>query len=260
MNQQPDKFFRDKLDNYQRPAPASAWDKIISAERKKKHRAVWLRVAASILPLILAGYILWPIEQPRDSTPLASENNNDKEVIKESTPKVVVDSIKAKQVSPAPQASAPQLAQRTKQSEKSVTHNRKNIPVSNNDKARANEAARSEALPETYEEEAVQSIPVKEDLSVNSVVTEVAGVDTGKKERATITLVYTASDVSQYLDKNNEDDATSSSKKPSALKKLLMKANDLSAQDPFGELRQKKNEILALNFKGKGNVDKTSKQ
>ena len=33
--------------------------------------------------------------------------------------------------------------------------------------------------------------------------------------------------------------------------KLLKKANDLkNNHDPMGELRQKKNEILALNFKG----------
>jgi hypothetical protein len=45
-------------------------------------------------------------------------------------------------------------------------------------------------------------------------------------------------------------EATPELKKPSTLKKLLDKAYDLKHnQDAFGELRQKKNEILALNFK-----------
>jgi hypothetical protein len=45
-------------------------------------------------------------------------------------------------------------------------------------------------------------------------------------------------------------DATPEDKKPSTFKKLLSRAYDLkNNQDPIGELRQKKNEILALNFK-----------
>jgi hypothetical protein len=71
-----------------------------------------------------------------------------------------------------------------------------------------------------------------------------------EQETQNITLVYSAKEVDDYLDKNALAQATSKDKKPSTLKKLLQKANDLkNNQDPFGELRQKKNEILALNFK-----------
>jgi hypothetical protein len=52
------------------------------------------------------------------------------------------------------------------------------------------------------------------------------------------------------LDKKALAQATSEEKKSSTFKKLLKKANDLkSNQDPFGDLREKKNEILALNFR-----------
>jgi hypothetical protein len=73
---------------------------------------------------------------------------------------------------------------------------------------------------------------------------------TASAEEQPITLVFTADEADGYLDKKALTEATSDDKKPSTLKKLLKKAHDLkNNQDPLGELRQKKNEILALNFK-----------
>jgi hypothetical protein len=71
------------------------------------------------------------------------------------------------------------------------------------------------------------------------------------KEKASgITLTITVDEANKYLDKNALAQATSEERKSSTFKKLLKKANDLkSNQDPFGDLREKKNEILALNFK-----------
>ena len=64
------------------------------------------------------------------------------------------------------------------------------------------------------------------------------------------TLIITTKESDEYLNKKELAQATSKEKKSSTLKKLLKKADDLTNdQDPFGELRQKKNEILALNFK-----------
>ena len=37
MNQQPDKFFRQKLEGFQKPAPATAWEKIAAAQHKKNN-------------------------------------------------------------------------------------------------------------------------------------------------------------------------------------------------------------------------------
>ncbi len=65
-----------------------------------------------------------------------------------------------------------------------------------------------------------------------------------------ITLVFTAEEVDEYLVKKEIAKATSDGKKTSTLMKVLKKASNLkNNQDPLGELRQKKNEILALNFK-----------
>jgi len=65
-----------------------------------------------------------------------------------------------------------------------------------------------------------------------------------------IMITITAAESEKYLDKVALAEATSEEKKPSTFQKLLKKADDLkNNQDPFGELRQRKNEILALNFK-----------
>lgn len=73
-----------------------------------------------------------------------------------------------------------------------------------------------------------------------------------------VTLNYSIQDVAAYLEKNLDDEATDDDKKQSTLKKLLQKANDLKTnQDTFGELRQRKNEILALNFKNDKRGQKT---
>ena len=73
-----------------------------------------------------------------------------------------------------------------------------------------------------------------------------------RSEQKNITLVFTAQEVDEkYLKKKNAvAEATSEEKETSTWRKVLDKAHDLKHnQDPLGDLRQKKNEILALNFK-----------
>ena len=108
-------------------------------------------------------------------------------------------------------------------------------------------------LATTKEETLPLQNETKEDIALVETVIQPQIEDTSvaaKPEPQKITLVYTAKDVEEYLDKKYLAEATSESKKSSTLTKLLKKANDLTNnQDPFGELRQKKNEILALNFR-----------
>jgi hypothetical protein len=107
------------------------------------------------------------------------------------------------------------------------------------------EATKEETLP--LQSEVEIDIASVETITQPQIETTSVPAET---EHEKITLVYTAKDVEEYLDKKSLAEATSDSKKSSTLKKLLKKANDLTNnQDPFGELRQKKNEILALNFK-----------
>ncbi|HET6539425.1 MAG TPA: hypothetical protein VFG46_03020, partial [Chryseolinea sp.] len=96
-------------------------------------------------------------------------------------------------------------------------------------------------------EENVQSIetPTPETVS-DQVVPPVPAI----KKSSSITITITAEETEKYLDKNAIAEATSKERKSSTFKKLLKKADELTSnQDPFGDLRVKKNEILALEFK-----------
>ena len=74
------------------------------------------------------------------------------------------------------------------------------------------------------------------------------------------TIVYTAEEVNaRFLRKNVDTQATPEDKKSSGIQKLMGIAHDLkNNENGFGDLRQKKDEILALNFLTK-TEDKTEK-
>src|SRR5689334_10686778 len=61
MKQQPDKLFSDKLASYSRPAPTRAWDAIEAGLDKRSRKGLWLKLAASLLLLATATYVLWQV-------------------------------------------------------------------------------------------------------------------------------------------------------------------------------------------------------
>lgn len=241
MMQQPDKLFREKLEQYQRPAPASAWDKIDANLNKKSNKGLWLKIAASLLLVALAGYWFWPTSKP-SQVAIIQKNNAEHHTIKTPIEKKSAHSDKAITL-PVPVAKTARV--------KRNLH--KHTPIIKNEPV------------ESHTEEIISEIPLEnkpveellitqhdvinhEDSIVSNVVstnsTEVASVENST------TLIYTADDVNKYLTKNVEPQATTEAQKQSTFKRLLSKAYDLkNNQDPLGGLRQKKNEILALNFK-----------
>src|SRR5688572_251240 len=83
MTSQPDKLFRDKLENFQRPAPAAAWERIESGLNKNHTKGLWMKIAAGLLLLAISVFLLWPsasteISQPVSVVPQnkAVEKNN----------------------------------------------------------------------------------------------------------------------------------------------------------------------------------------
>jgi hypothetical protein len=241
MNQQPDKFFRDKLDRYQRSAPAGAWNKIEAELAKKNKKPVpWLAIAASLLLLAAATFLFWPEKKNTGQpAPLATRQKNispptpaEKSEQPESDPAVVKPQPLDEQKSVAPYKPTPKKTERIKRevSAKDVT------------------------LADAVAEEGVVTTPgepseIQKPSTEQTVVASTAS-STEQPGDKNIKLVFSAAESEAYLDKKSLAEATSSGKKSSTLKKLLKKAEDLKTnQDPFGELRQKKNEILALNFK-----------
>lgn len=245
MNQQPDKFFRDKLEHYQKPAPSTVWGKIAATQTKKNNKVLWLKIAASILLLAVAGYVLWPEE-----TTIGQQQSQLSKVqpIQEEPDSITQNTTEEKITKPESLDNDGKNSQVETETTKERTAPERNTQAKNY----MAEKTSTLAVTEEHQNESVLSDNIVIDTPLtDSAQTIIAEVKSNKENQIqNITLVYSAKEVDEYLNKDALAEATSSDKKSSTLKKLLHKANDLkNNQDPFGELRQKKNEILALNFK-----------
>ncbi len=244
MNQQPDNFFREKLENYQKPAPTGAWDRIELNLKKNKNIYGWWKMAAAASLLLLGtlGYLLWHHKVENPKQPMAQT------------------SVKSQPSSPEIKKNKTQQAQdlpnhelkNDKGSTPEVTPLRKETPGKKDRSQNINIARDSEkkvTVPVEPQETTSDEINKVIDSSIPTVAQTEHKVEPVSKAQR-ITLKFSVDETNEYLDKNTLAHATSDGKKSSAFKKLLKKANDLkSNQDPFGDLREKKNEILALNFK-----------
>ena len=230
MNQQPDSFFRNKFEGFQKPAPASAWEKIAAAQARKNNKGIWLKIAASLLLFSLVTYGLWSITTSQEkmadvqTLPPATQPDSAEALTPQIDDEPAIDLQQ--------QAAARPEKSRAPKKVKTHAHELTIKTEISTDPANSIEIATQEsreALPTLVDSTLIaHSYPVNE----------------------SITLVFTATEANEYLNKKGLPEATDSTKKTSRLKRLLKKANDLTSnQDPFGELRQKKNEILALNFR-----------
>jgi hypothetical protein len=233
MKQQPDKLFRDKLLSHSKDVPPMVWDRIENGLKKKNYSFTWLFVAASITAAIASGYLL--LSRTPDAvstrvadmrTPIDSGAADSSVPVKE---RPVVPQIATVEAMPAPAI--------RKSGSKKTTSIQKEL---------VKETLSVQKV--TLEEQVQHALP---DSSVHTYDTapQLAFKALPRHEE-NVTIIITAEQTNQYLVNNKISKATSDEKKPSTLKKLLKKAADLKVnQDPFGDLRQKKNEILALNFR-----------
>jgi len=237
MNLQPDNFFREKLEGFQKPAPAGTWDRIESKMGKKNNVAgVSWKIAASFLLLATLTYWFLPGTDTSTEQPLAQSTSG---------PSV-----------PEAQTNKP-TAQEVPLSYSNVVDSVTDNEVSESEKKAIlkNKIAKIK-IKRTLAHEQITLNPYekKEDLNIvieeKSDVPPLANAGDPMGEKKNITLKFSAEETNKYLNKNTLAQATSVEQKPSTFKKLLKKANDLkSNQNPFGDLREKKNEILALDFK-----------
>lgn len=250
MNQQPDKLFRDKLESFSRPAPASAWDKIEAGLDKKNNTGgIWWKVAASLLVLVVAGYILWSVLH-NSTAPSQQLVNTGKQQPEQSIPQKNTEQITAPDATPKTDTDiyTEPVTQPVKKTEAKATYKYKDEPPQTITTQPVDDAATQLQLV------AETTAPPAEEVPAIAIV-ETPDVAATQHERVvatqqSITLVFSADETDNYLNKNLSPEATDEEQKPSTFKKLLKKAQDLkNNQDPVGELRQKKNEILALNFK-----------
>jgi hypothetical protein len=240
MSQQPDDIFRRRLEDLQTPPPAGAWSRIENGLGKRRG-SLWLKVAAALALLFIASFVFWSIRENRN--PEHAIVNNDRSFSQDSV-RTPVDRSKT-------------------ETEKSYdTRQQTTDPVllaQQHAKPKVNAKQTTVILPQRSSDNTEEEVTDDTGTALDQaeVISEAALTpphlpDTLQSGVASFKLVLKADEVSKkYLDKNSLADATDGKPKASGLKKLLDKANDLrNNQNPFGDLRQKKNEILALNFQG----------
>ncbi len=234
MNQQqPDKFFREKLQNYQRPAPATAWERIESTlEKKTDYKFLWWKIAACFILLAGVTYVVW-FHNPNPQDVVAQNGDKAVSLPKESSVEELGNTPKLGEEVAETESKPAVVPQETaKRSERIYRKTQRN------------------PLPEISEEKIAGDGEIHEIKSFENVTPPVASYNPPEVKPSRIKITITSDETNKYLDETALAEATLEDKKPSTLKKLLKKANDLkSNQDPFGDLREKKNEILALNFK-----------
>jgi hypothetical protein len=258
MKQQPDKLFSDKLASYSRPAPARSWDAIEARLDKRSRKGLWLKLAASLLLLAAATYVLWEVYGSRKQAP-GRDLAGTRPAVQQVTPADRIAPQGADSTAPVLQKAAAEASPLADGSRRPVA--RQKTPRAEAERAPASAqpiadettvaiagdkdpAQATGALPDAAKDPAVAT-----ETPVADAYASAAAPNTLAEDK-TITLIYSAHEADGYLDKKGLAEATSADEKPSTLKKLLKKAADLkSNQDPLGELRQRKNEILALNFR-----------
>lgn len=232
MNQQPDKFFRDKLHNYAPRVSADTWNRIEAARKKGKKPVMWLKAAATILLLAVAGMLLYPWRTPVKQH--IAENTKPKEQSQPQTHEAPV----SEEIQPADTSTAP-----------AVPRTEKKAPADRQVPPQRQQAAVKKRAPAALDRK--PTVTPRETLPPAESHAGDQPAQVSAAHADNITIVFSAEEVnSKYLTKKVLAEATPAEEASSTLKKLLDKAHDLKHnQDFLGDLRQKKNEILALNFK-----------
>lgn len=245
MNQQPDKLFREKLHAYQVQVPVNAWSKVEAKLDKKNNKGLWLKIAASLLIVMVGAFVLWLSLRPHDNVQEFTAKKEN--VVKESP---------SKNNQPQPENSPKQKT--TTEENQSGNPTAVNTEVKKNQKRKSEKKtgtvspqhSTEEKITPVVEENVVEEIPVLEESVMNDNAVAQNNTEASPAEEK-MKIVFSSNEINdKYLDKKSLAEATSEGKKPSTLKKLLDKAYDLkNNQNPFGDLRQMKDEILALNFR-----------
>lgn len=234
MTQQPDKLFRNKLESLQLNAPSAAWSRIEAGLDKTSHKGLWLKIAAGLLLLAVAGVLIWNYTSAPIDHSIAEVQPDEVQT----TPEEPVESIPEKATVNEPLAHQPVV--------KSEAQKESSIKKSTSAVGLREQLAENNS--KTVEDIAVQSEPVSEIVVAAISPDEISESKT--KPYATKYIVYTAEEVNQkYLRQQPNGEATSAGKKSSRMQMLMSVAWNLKNGDNgMGDLRQMKDEILALNF------------
>jgi len=232
MKQQPDQLFQQKLESLNMAPSAAAWDNI-EKNLDRKAYPVWLwKVAAGLLLVSVVGVALLTQQSSNEpSVAMREPTETSPNVASEQIPPAAGDTLTTVSSTPEVKPKNP----------KAKTEKRQQKPVKPLKIAEPLLAVTEVEQPAEVNTQTIsESVMAETDVPATAAVTPTAST----------AIVYSVEEVNQkFLLTNTPAQATNDEKKPSTFQKLLAKVQDLKTnEDPMGKLRQKKNEILALNF------------
>jgi hypothetical protein len=246
---QPDKLFKERFSDYERQAPASAWERIESNLDRPNYKGLWMKVAAGLALLAIAA-IAWYATSHE-----SLQNNEDltkKEVSTQPEKETQYPVVDQQTNSPTETQSlsfeeTPALAERSSKESKRI-RNESSIKSLNKNPEESNERPTDIEMQDLM----VEPLALNPEIVNNENSSAITVVQSNTNSHV---IIYTAEEVNERFLKKNSDNATSDEKKPSGIQRLITIAADLkNTEGGFGELREKKNEILALNFKKNNEV------
>jgi len=288
MTSYPDPLFREGLEHYRKPAPASAWERIESGLDKKKHRSPWLKIAAGLILLMATSVLIWKYSETFTSeTEVAVGSEQSSVGNGQSAVGSGQSSVGNGQFSVGSQQSAVgsvQYSVSSMQSESIVERSRNNHrdtvhgnpPVeertgaersrsSRNDHSRSSRQSTVASLQSTVY--SLQSLEKSKDASPdeleNKTITQTQvstveeSIDVVSSESTPDTrgtsISYSADMVNErFIKKDVVAEATPEKKNASGLQKVIEKALDLKNEESIlGDLREKKNDWLTINYPAK---------
>lgn len=243
MTPQPDKLFREALEEFTKPAPVTAWDRIETGLDQRKLKGIWWKVAAGMLILITASFIFWPNQTVMHSVSL---NQNVETKSSENTKLQIASSAQVPVVSSAPvthvefvpvkkiKAYSPVL----------ITGNE----VDTNDQNVVSNEMEKEGSVRTAGEP-VENIVEADEIVADESVPVLINVDEADNTQGRH-MKYTAQEVNKrFMKKVVPANATPEKKTTSGVKNVIDVALGLKNNDSIlGDLRQLKNEYLTINF------------
>lgn len=232
MKQHPDNLFREKLEQHTLTAPQNAWSRI-EKKMPASHKTffVW-KVAAAILIPALSIALLIPGKTPTQSLALT----NNAAVEKQKNDKVQTSEI-------------PSAPKKKEEFKKVVTGAQLAVQEESSPSSIDRALVKSEEILAEEKTESIASLEVNEQPAdlIEVVVTEPIVHPVVVSDEPT-TIVLTAAEVNTKYLLSPSAQATSEAETTSSFRKLIDKAASFKNNTSgLAELRQKKNEMLALN-------------
>jgi hypothetical protein len=246
MTPQPDKLIREALEEFRRPAPASAWDRIETGLDQRKPHVIWWKIAAGMLLLLAASFMLWPHHKDAPSVNLGQQNPVQKE-LKSNTPMAT-----AAEVPIVPET--PMRKAEIIPDNKIKSHSIHNRSMSKDDVVDVEDVPN-----EIKEEESVVTATVPIEImddpepEIEAAFVSVLTNGSFADETPARHMKYTAKEVNaRFMKKSVTPEATPEKKSTSGVKKVIDVAIGLKNNDSLiSDLRQLKNEYLTINFPDK---------